>query len=80
MDKLVHLPDASPHAVNSTTLVPQESGDAPQSLGEESYDLDEPPPGALESSVFTFITGVLMSGSLMAAIGALIKAIARGMS
>jgi hypothetical protein len=44
---------------------------------EEYYAPVEPRTPTLEANAFTFVTGVLMSVALVAAVGTLIKAIAR---
>jgi hypothetical protein len=74
MDQLIRLLDANPHG---TALNPPDSSGAGNASPEEHYPSGEPQRAALESSVFALITGVLMSGSLVAAVGTLITAITR---
>jgi hypothetical protein len=74
MDQLIRLLDANPHG---TALNPSDSSGAGNASPEEYCLPGEPQRATLESSVFALITGVLMSGSLVAAVGTLIKAITR---
>jgi hypothetical protein len=74
MDQQIHFLDAN-HQVARTALSPPDNDGVLNPSAKEDY-LPAQPQTAFESSAFALITGVLMSGSLVAAVGALIRAIA----
>jgi hypothetical protein len=76
MDQPIHFLDANHQAIHGVAPSPSENAGLSSAASERTYRPGEAHRAALESSVFTFITGVLMSGSLVAAVGTLIKALA----
>jgi hypothetical protein len=80
MEQQIHFLDANPQAIKGTALSPIDNAGTGH-LSDEQDDLrGEPHLTGLESNAFAFITGVLMSGALVAAVGTLIEAIARALS
>jgi hypothetical protein len=75
MSRQVRLFDPNQPFEGHASTSPDHPGTLYLSRG-ENYSAREPRTPALESSAFTFITGILMSSSLVAAVGSLIKAIA----
>jgi hypothetical protein len=76
MDQQIHFLDANHPATHGVAPSPVENTDHGGAAAEQAYRPIGAQRAALGSSVFAFITGVLMSGSLVAAVGTLIKALA----
>jgi hypothetical protein len=72
-----HLTKDSASGQSRVVLRPSDDPAAAEYSWQQDHFLNQPPKPKLEASAFAFITSVLMSGALVAAVGALIKAFAR---